>query len=149
MPISHSFSRSSPGLARRLLQSLGSAVDVGQHLVQGLLRDGRIGAQRAQAVALPLQLLDHLGLQVGAAGHVEDLEQRQQRGMVLEAFIPLGEEAHALVQALHPQQRADPLVEREVVADHGAGHSTAAAAGAFRTQGLARNEGIGECIMRV
>ncbi len=79
-----------------------------------------IGPQRAQALALPLQLLHQLGLEVRAAGDIEDLEQGAERSMVLERIVVGEEELRALVQRLHPQQGADALVQREFVADHGA-----------------------------
>ena len=73
-----------------------------------------------QRLLLPLELLQQVGLEVGAAGDIEDLEQRQQRGVVLERVVLAGEEVHALVQVLQAQQGADALVQRELVADHSA-----------------------------
>ena len=102
------------------MQALGRAIDVAEHLVERRLRDRGVGAQGAQALALALQLLHHLGLEVGAAGDVEDLEQRQQRRVVLERVFLAEKELHPLVQGLHPQQGADALVQRKFVADHGA-----------------------------
>ena len=50
---------------------------------QRLLVDLGIAAQRRQHLLLPLELLQEVGLEVGARRDVGDLEQRQQRGVML------------------------------------------------------------------
>ena len=53
-------------------------------------------------------------------GDLEDLEQREQRDVVVERVGARDEMARALEQILQPQQSADALVERVLVGDHDA-----------------------------
>ena len=82
------------------------------------LVDLRVLAQRPQHLLLPLELLQQVGLQVRARGDVGDLEQREQRGVVILRRVLRREVAGAREQVLEPHQRAYPFVERMFVADH-------------------------------
>ena len=83
-----------------------------------LLLDLRILPQRPQHLLLPLELLQEIGLEIGARGDVGDLEQREQRRMMILRGILRGEVAGAREQVLEPHQRAHSLVQRMFVADH-------------------------------
>ena len=74
-----------------------------------------------QQLLLPLEFLQQLGLEVGARGDVRDLEQRDQRGLVLARLVAGGERGDARIEVLEPHERADALVQRMLVADHRAG----------------------------
>jgi hypothetical protein len=58
--------------------------DVAQHARQRFLGNVRVVAERQQHLLLPLQFLQQVGLEVGAARDLEDLEQRQQRYVMVE-----------------------------------------------------------------
>ena len=94
------------------------AVDVGQKLLEHALLDLRVLPQRSQHLLLPLELLQQIGLQVGARRDVGDLEQREQCRMMILRGILRREVAGAREQVLEPHQRAYPFVERMFVADH-------------------------------
>ena len=64
---------------------------------------------------LALELLQQVGLEIGASGDLQDLEQRQQRYMVIERVGARDEMARALEQILQAQQGPDALVERILV----------------------------------
>ena len=114
-----------PDLARGLEQSRGGLVDLPQHVVERFLRHLGIVAQRLERVLLALQLLQQVGFEVGAPRHLEDLEDRKQRDVVLVRVVLVQEIVDALEQILEPQQRAHALAQWILVADHVgvAGHS--------------------------
>ena len=89
-----------------------------QRRERGLV-DGGIGAQRREHGLLPLELLHEVGLQVGARRDVGDLEQRQERGVMIGRGFLRGEEARAREEILEAHQRADALVQRVLVPYHG------------------------------
>ena len=82
--ISHSLSRSCwpilPVCASRLPRDL---VDLGQDVVERFGLDRGIVLQRNQELPLSLELLQDVGLQIGARGDVDDFEQREQRGVMI------------------------------------------------------------------
>ena len=74
--------------------------------------------QRQQDLALALELLDQIDLEVGSAGHFEDLEQGYQGHMMFEGARRADEVGDFLEQVFEAEKRADPLVERIFVGDH-------------------------------
>ena len=72
-----------------------------------------------EQLLLPLELLQDVGLEVGARRDVGDLEQREQRRVMVGRAALRGEVLRAREQILEPHQRADALVQRMLVADHG------------------------------
>ena len=54
-----------------------------EHAGQRVLGDVGVVAERQQHLLLPLELLQQVGLQVGAPGDLHDLEQREQRHVVV------------------------------------------------------------------
>ena len=89
-----------------------------QHLVQGLGCDRRIAAETLEVLALALQLLHQVGLEIRAAGDVEDVEQREDRDMMFRRVGPGREVLDLVVEILEPEQSPDPFVQRKFVADH-------------------------------
>ena len=87
-------------------------------LRERVLGDVGVVAERQQHLLLALELLQQVGLQVGAARHLHDLEQREQRHVVVVRLGARDEVARALEQVLQAQQRPDALVERVLVGDH-------------------------------
>ena len=77
---------------------------------------GCCGTRAAPASAL--QLLQQVRLEVRAARDLHDLEQREQRHVVVVRLGARDEVARTLEQILEPQQRADALVQRILVGDH-------------------------------
>src|SRR5690242_8567229 len=95
------------------------ALDVREDLLENALRDLRIVAKSQEDLLLPLELLQEVRLQIGAARYFENLEQRQERRMMRARVFVLGEKmVGALEQVFEAQQRADSLVERILVSDH-------------------------------
>ena len=86
---------------------------------QRVLGDVRVVAERQQHLLLALEFLQQVGLEVGAPGDLQDLEQREQRHVVVERVGARDEMARALEQVLQPQQRPDALVQRVLVRDNG------------------------------
>ena len=80
--------------------------------------DRRIVAQRREQLPLALEFLQDVGLEVRARGDVGDLEQREQRGVMVGGRLCGREEQRARVQILQAHQRADALVQRMFVTDH-------------------------------
>jgi len=68
---------------------------------------------------LPLEFLQQVGFEIGAPGNLEDLEQRQQRNVVVERVGARDEMARTLEQILQAQQRPDAFIERILVRDNG------------------------------
>ncbi len=81
--ISHSLSQVRADLARLREQLRVDGVDLPEQVVERVLVDLRVLAQRRQHLLLPLELLQEVGLQVRARGDVRDLEQREQRAVVV------------------------------------------------------------------
>ena len=69
--------------------------------------------------AVLFELLEQIGLEVGARADVHDLEDRRQRVMVIDRRFALDQLAQAVEQMLETQHRADALVERIFVDDQG------------------------------
>ena len=89
-------------MSRSTLASAASAIC-------GLLRNGDL--------LLALEFLQ-VGLEIGAARDLHDLEQREQRDVMVVRLGARDEVARALEQVLEAQERADALVERVLVRDH-------------------------------
>ena len=66
---------------------------------------------------MPLEFLQQVGLEVGAAGHFEHVENGRQRDVVLHRVFLMHKELEFVVQVFQPQQRANALVERVFVDD--------------------------------
>jgi len=105
-------------LARHPEQRRRGVLDLVERARERILRNVRIVAKSQQALALPLEFLYQVHLQVGAAGHVEDLEQGQEDDMVLLRAVPLHEAAQFVEQILQSQQCAYALIEGIFVGDH-------------------------------
>jgi len=101
------------------------AVDLVQQLFEHVLFDLRILPQRSQHLLLPFELLQQVGLQVGARRDVGDLEQRDQRRVMILRRVLRGEIAGAREEILEPHQGAYSFVQRMFVADHLGAGSTA------------------------
>src|SRR6185436_15342219 len=71
-----------------------------------------------QHLLLALELLQQIGLEIGAARDLEDLEQREQRHVMVVRILASDEMPRALEQILQPQQRPDALTQRVFVGDH-------------------------------
>ena len=101
-------------------------VDLGKQGVQRLALDGGIVPQWREQLPLPFELLQNVGLQVGARGDIGDLEQRDKRGMVIGRRRSFGRKQCATVQTLKPHHRADAFVQRMFVPDHAGGQHQSA-----------------------
>jgi hypothetical protein len=94
-------------------------VDLADHLVQRRFGDVRVAAVAQQHAAVALQFLEDVRLQVGARGHVHDLEDGDQREMVVHGLVAWHQQRQPLEQVLKPQHGANALVERVFVQDQG------------------------------
>ena len=88
-----------------------------QHARERFFRDVGVVAERQQHLLLALQFLQQVGFEVRTPGDLEDLEQRQQRDVMVERVCARDEMARALEQILQAQQRPDALVERVLIRD--------------------------------
>ena len=121
MAISHSLSRrcapTLPACARSCALTASICASSSSSAALLDLRDCvRSGAEH---LLLPLELLQEVGLEIGARRDVGDLEQREQRRVMIGRRVLRGEVADAREQILEAHQRADALVQRMLVADHG------------------------------
>ena len=91
---------------------------VAQHAGEDFLVDVRVGAVRGEHAALPVELLQQVGLEVRPARDLHDLEEREQRRVMLHRVGALEEEARPVEEVLEPQHRADALDQRIFVSDH-------------------------------
>ena len=98
-------------------------VDARQHGFQCGLVHLRIAAVALHLVAVALQFLQHVALQVGARSHIHDLEQRHQREVVVHRCVAWQQLAQAVEQVLQPQHGADAFIERVFVEHQGRGLS--------------------------
>ena len=85
---------------------------------QRLFGDFGVVAEGEQRLALALEFLDQVHLEVGPAGDFKNLEQRDEGCMMLGRSIFLREIRGFLEQVLETQECADALVERIFVGDH-------------------------------
>jgi hypothetical protein len=109
-----------PDLAGHGEQCGGGLLDVLDYAEQSILRNVRVVLERQQDLLLPLQLLQQVRLEIGAACNLENLEQRQQRDVMVVLIRQADEMTRALEQVFKAQERADTLVEGVLVGDHGA-----------------------------
>jgi hypothetical protein len=96
-------------------QRRSGLLDVAQHAGQRFLGNVRVVAERQQHLLLALQFLQQVGLEVGTARDFQDLEQRQQRDVMVERVGAGNEMPRALEQVLQPQQGPDALIERVLI----------------------------------
>ena len=116
MLISHSLAVSAcAGLAGRLVEILEGAVDARDDLVERGFGDRRIAAIARELLLVALELLEHVGLEVGARGDVHDLEHRRQRVVVVDRVVARDQAGHAVEQVFEAKHRADAFVERVFV----------------------------------
>ena len=106
------------GFAVLLAELLESVVQLRQKGVERRLGNGRVAAERAHVRFLLVEVLQHLGFQVGAAGDVHHLEDGDQRVVVVKRAVARQQLAEAANQVLQPQVGANAFVERVFVQDH-------------------------------
>lgn len=104
-----------PRLALRRHQGAADTVEFTEDGVQGFRLHIRIAAVAQQALALAFEFLQQVGLQVGAAGHFEHVENSCQGNMVLHCMLLLDEELEFVVQVFQTQQGTYAFVERVFV----------------------------------
>ena len=107
-------------LALHVEQRRRGLLDLVERAGEGRLGDVGVVAEGQQDLALPLEFLHEVELQVGAAGDIEYLEQRHQRDMMLQRAIGADEVPRLVEQVLQAQQCANALVQRIFVGDHAA-----------------------------
>ena len=119
MLISQSFSVSDwPALPGRLFSAVKQRVELADHLVEHGFGDRRVAAVAVERLLLLVQVLHHVGLQVGARGDVHHFEDRGQGVVVVERVVARDQFAEAAEQVFQPQVGADAFVERVFVEDH-------------------------------
>ena len=87
-------------------------------MVQRVLGDFRVVAERAQHLLLAFQFLQQVRFQVRAAGDFHDLEQGQQRDVMVLGLRLADEIARARKQILQAQESPYTFVKRVLVGDH-------------------------------
>ena len=120
--MSHSFSVSDwPALPGTVVERGEVAIELAHDLVQHAFGDGRVAAVAVEGLLLLVQVLHHVGLQVGARRHVHDLEDRGQRVVMIDGVRARHQLAETAEQVLQPQVGPDAFVERIFVQDHAGG----------------------------
>ena len=118
----------------------GGAIDLGEQRIEHARLDCGVVAQRSEDLLLPLELLQDVGLEIGARGDVGDLEQRQQRRVVVLLAAAGREILDPSIDVLEPHHRAYALVQRMFVADHFRDRWWAAVGRRQRNDGPAKGE---------
>jgi hypothetical protein len=96
MLISHSLlARAAPALPETWLRRAKAPVDAAHHLVEARFRRSRVAAIAGELLAMLLELLEQVGLEVGARADVHDLEDRRQRMVMVDRRIALDQLAEA------------------------------------------------------
>ena len=90
-------------LAAHVEQRRARLLYIGNDLIQHFLGDFRIVAERQQHLLLPLQFLQQVRFQVGAARDLENFESRKQCRMVIQRIVAGEKEACAVEQILQAQ----------------------------------------------
>ena len=93
-------------------------IDLGEHRIERHRLDRGVVLEWCKQLSLPFQLLQDVGLQIGASGDIDDLEQREKSRMVIGGRSLAGEEQRPAVEILQPHQRADAFIERVLIPDH-------------------------------
>ena len=105
------------GLALHLRESGERLFDFAEHGFERVLLDAGIAAERRERLALALQFLHQIGLQIRAARDFGDFEQRGQCDVMFSRVFLSQKEREALEQVFEAQQRSDSLVEGILVKD--------------------------------
>ena len=80
--------------------------------------DRGIVPERGKQLALSFELLQDVGLEIRPSRDVGDLEQREQRGVVIGRRRRRIKEQSAAIKILEPHHGSYTLVQRVFVADH-------------------------------
>ena len=75
------------GLALQLVEPVEGMVDAPYDFVERGFVDARVAAKSLELRAVAFQLLQQVAFEVGAAGDVQDLEQRRQREMMVHRSV--------------------------------------------------------------
>mmetsp|Transcript_20611 Transcript_20611/g.38475 ORF Transcript_20611/g.38475 Transcript_20611/m.38475 type:complete len:235 (-) Transcript_20611:219-923(-) len=108
----------STGLAVQGVEALERTVDAADGLVQSGLVDAWAAAVGNELGLVLLELFQQIALQVGARSDVQDLEEGDQREMVIQRGVALQQRTESVEQVFEAKHRADALVERVLVQDH-------------------------------
>ena len=93
--------------------------ELADHLVQGVLGNGRVAAVAVEVLLVLLDVLEHIGFHVRPRRHVHDLEDRLDREVVVEGVFPGHQLSQAPEQVFEPEISPNAFVERVFVQDHG------------------------------
>ena len=109
------------GLAVLRVQRGETVVDLADDAVEHVLGNRGIAAVAVELLLVPFEVLEHVGLEIGAGSDVHDLEDGHQRVVVIERMGSRNQLAQAAEQLLEPQIGSQAFVERIFVKDHAAG----------------------------
>jgi hypothetical protein len=107
-----------PSLARHTGQARETMVHLGHDAVEGAFGDGRVAAKAMQDLALPLEVLEQVGFEVGARADVHDLEDGRQGVVVVDRRFTRHQLGKPPEQVFEAQVGPDALVEGVFVEDH-------------------------------
>ena len=93
-------------------------VDFAQESVERRGLDRGIVLERREQLSLALELLQDVSLEIRARRDVGDLEEREQRGVMVRWGGLLAEEYCPAIEVLQTHQGPDTLVQRMLVTDH-------------------------------
>ena len=112
------FGQGMADLTVQLFKLKKAVLHVIQRLQQRRFGNGWIALVAAEALFLAIQIAHDLGLEIGAANHIENLEQRDQGEVVVDSLAALLQMRETVKQPLQPQPGADAFIEGVFVQDH-------------------------------
>ncbi|MPM62876.1 hypothetical protein SDC9_109754 [bioreactor metagenome] len=74
------------GLAALRIQVVEAAIELRDKAVQHALGDGRVATVRIEHQLLLVQILEHVGLEIGACSHVHDLKHGDERKVMIQGM---------------------------------------------------------------
>ena len=95
-----------------------SLVQLNNDLIQSALRYRRIATVGIEDMLLLLQVLQHVGLEIGTSAHVHDFKDGGKRVMVIKGVISRDQFTQPFEQMLKPQISPNSFVEGIFVKDH-------------------------------
>ena len=101
-----------------LLQLRKAVLYFVQRLQERRFGNGGVALVAGKALLLAIQIAHDFGLEVGAAGYIEDFEQRDQGKVVVNGLVALLQMRKTVKQPLQPQPGADAFIEGVFVQDH-------------------------------
>ena len=103
------------------VERLETTVQLGNHRIECGFRDRRVAPVAVELVFVFFDVFENVGFQVGACRHIHDLENRDQRKVMIERLGTWNQFPQPAEQLLKPQVGSEALVKGVFVKDHAGG----------------------------